>query len=395
MPMFSDKSMKRYPLTGMILVVIFTLVYGYWHHRTGQPDTPLHVIPVTFSNVESELSYPGIIEPVTLSSITSPADGSINQILFLYGGSVHKGDTLFHIDSEKLRSDYAAALIQYVKAKSSATIKEIQLNREKLLYKNKLISDDDFKSKKTEFYNSQLELAQAKTSLENLLKYMDISKNVWMNLTIEDIGKLKGIIQSDYLSQKIKIVSPASGVIWRPIKTDNESGESKSVSSLEQIKSGEILAIVADPNRFVIPLNINELDIRQIKKDQPVRITGVAFQDIHLTGKISKIIRQGEPHQGGITTFPVEVLIDHLSPRQQSMIRPGMSVKVIISISEGEKLLVPIKAVLQKNNGFFVRMMDNKTGVAHDAPVRPGKTLSDSVVIESGLSEGDKIVISD
>jgi multidrug efflux pump subunit AcrA (membrane-fusion protein) len=63
-------------------------------------------------------------------------------------------------------------------------------------------------------------------------------------------------------------------------------------------------------------------------------------------------------------------------------------------IDESE-IRVPILAVNEKNNIFYVKIYDDKQSKVREAVVKTGKTTTDSVVIVAGLKSGDKIVIPD
>jgi len=388
--------MKRY-ITIILIVISIVILFYIWlqYHKNPTNKVALHIVTVTSTPLISSLYYAGIIQPVKLATIVSPMDGVVNKILFHYGSIVLKNKILFFIDSEKLHYDYKNLLLQYIKTKSNYISKNNQTKESEFLYKNKLISKDDFFSQKTEFYNSRLELIEAKMALSHLLKNLDFSQVSFDNLEIKDIDKINKVLQSEQNLLRLKISSPITGVILQPMKSDSDDSELKMMLSGDQVKAGDVIAIIADPEYLMVRINVSELNINQLVLGQVVQITGEAFAKIILKGKIIKLNYQGESRQNGIPTFLVDILIEHLTTKQKAAVRIGMSAKVALNLSEGQKITIPIKAIFQKNDEFYVKKLNQITGKINEVAIIPGKTVINSVIVEKNISNGDKIVIAD
>ncbi len=117
----------------------------------------------------------------------------------------------------------------------------------------------------------------------------------------------------------------------------------------DAIKQGDVLAIIGDIEGISVQIKVNELTINQIKLGQPVKVTGIAFPDYILDGKITRIDKQGEASNGGLPTFSAEVVVPHLTEAEKKEIHVGMSAKVEINIEEDKQIMVPITAVKEKN----------------------------------------------
>jgi len=383
--------MKHYIQAFAIMIFVLLLYTCVHHHRSTMNKST--TVTVTKAPLTTTLYYSGIVQPLKTIVITSPTDGVISDMSFHYGDEVKAGQLLFSISSDKFQTDYKTALMQYIKAKTDFINSQSQMREGQFLHKNQLISDDDFKAKKINYYNAQLTMVQAKETLDSLLKQLDLHGINFNNLTIEDIDKITELLRAQNGTQAIRMVAPAAGVILLPNKGEGSEGELKKVAKGDQMKQGDLLAVVGDVSGLMIHINVSEFNVNQLKVGQKVQVTGAAFPDFTLQGEISAINRQGEPSQGGLPTFPVEIVVPKLAAEAQAVIHMGMSAKVAIEIGGAAKITVPIQAVIQKNGETYVNVKDEKTGKIHEIPVKTGQTTQDSVVIESNLAPGEKIVI--
>ncbi len=386
--------MKKYIKIAIIFVLILSL-YQCVHHRRNQSETQHSEVTLAAKPVISNLYYSGIVEPLKTVVITSPTDGVISDILFHFGDEVKQGQLLFSLTSDKFQADYKAALMQYIKEKTDYANNQTQMRESEFLHKNQLISDDDYKAKQVSFYNAQLALVQAKDTLDNMQKQIDLQGVNLNDIKIEDIDKITQVLHAQNALRQIHINSTATGVVLLPAKDESSEGELKKIATGDLVKQGDVIAVIGDVSGLTLHINVSEFNVNQIQLGQKVKVTGAAFPDFVLDGEISAINRQAETVQGGLPVFPVEVKVPTLTPEQQAVIHMGMSAKVAIEIGAGSKITVPIKAVIQKDGKTYINIKDNKSNKVRLIEIKTGETTIDSVVIDSHLQPGEKIVIPD
>lgn len=382
--------MKRNLIIALILLFVASL-YAC-HHHTKKEDRQ---ITIKSAPVNSILYYSGIIEPIKTQVVTSPTDGVINEILFHFGDEIKAGQSLFSISSDKFQTDYKSALMQYIKAKTDYANSQSQMREGEFLHKNQLISDDDYKAKQTSFYNARLAMLQAKDALDHLQKQIDLHGIDLAALKIEDIDKINRVLHEQDDLQKIHVVAETQGIVLLPNKDESGDGELKKIFKGDSVKQGDVIAVIGDVSGLMLHINVSEFNVNQLKTGQKAKVTGAAFPDVVLDGEISAINHQAETVQGGLPVFPVEVMVPKLTREQQAVIHMGMSATVAIEMNNSNKVMVPIKAVIQKNGKTYVKLKDEKSGKIREVAVKTGETTLDSVVIESGLQSGEESVISD
>lgn len=374
----------------MLFVVTSILVACGGHDQDTKSGTE-EVITIAAKSLSSSLFFSGNVQPLKTIVVTSPVDGVVDDMSFHFGDSVKKNQMLYVISSEKFKTDYRSALMQYIKAKNEFNNARSQLKESEFLHKNKLISDDDFKSKQSGYYNAQLTLVQSQDALSVMLKQLAVPGLNMDQLTIENIDKVMQAMNVQGGSQKIRITSPVPGVALLATKTSGE--DIKKIEKGDQVKQGDVIAVIGDVSGLMIRISVNEFNINHLQVGQKVKVTGAAFPDIVLQGKITGLDHQGQIAAGGMPVFPVEVVVPVLTSEQQAIIHMGMSAKVEIDIDEPQKITIPINAVTQKPGGSYVVLQDAHTNKRHDVKVKTGQTTEDAVVIDSGLQVGDKIVV--
>lgn len=351
------------------------------------------VVTLISQPLSTTLFYSGIVQPLKTVVITSPADGVVQEMSFHYGDKVQAGTKLFTISSEKFQSDYKSALMQYIKSKNEFNTSHSQLMQSEFLHKNQLISDDEFKTKQSGFYNAQLALVQAKDTLSVMLKQLMVQGFKLEELNIENINKITQALNAQGDSQKLQVIAPTSGVVLLPSKSDTES-ETKKMGKGDQVKQGDVLAVIGDTSGLAIRVSVNEFNINQVKVGQKVKVTGAAFPDFILQGQIAGIDRQAQSNSTGMPTFPIEIIVPQLSAKEQAQIHIGMSAKVEVNIEGEPQITVPIVAVFEKKGKTFLNVKDAKSGKVREVLVKTGQTTADSVVIESSLNVGDQVVFT-
>lgn len=349
------------------------------------------VFTVEAQSFSNTLYYPGVIQPLKTVVVPSQVDGTVVDMPFQYGEAVKTGQLLFVISSAKFLSEYKTALMQYIKAKSDFNTSEAQLAEAKFLHKNELISDDNFKLKRSSFYSAQLALLQARDTLENLLHQLNLKDINPYELTIADVDKITEIIRAQTNTKnQLRLVSPTDGIILSASKGEEDN---KKVGKGDVVKLGDALAVIGDMSGLSVRIKVNELTINQLKQGQKVKITGIAFPDEELEGVIEKVEKQGEIANGGMPIFSVEVIVPKLTAKQQKNIHVGMSAKVEINVSDEPQIMVPVPAIIEKNGLAFVKLYHIKSKKIEEVQVKTGKTTVDSVAVLAGLKAGDKIVI--
>lgn len=183
------------------------------------------------------------------------------------------------------------------------------------------------------------------------------------------------------------ITAPISGTV---IKKSYKVGD-----KVQNGSSASALAVIYDMSSVTFQMNIDELDISNVKTGQTVEVTADAFENEKFSGKVTNISLEGTS-SNGVTYYPVTVTLDEVGG-----LLPGMNVDGVIIVDSVENALAVPADALQRGNLVYVKD-DSVTEAQGRVPagfrevkVGTGLISSDYVEIVSGdLQEGDVVYVA-
>lgn len=325
---------KKMIIASSILVVAIAgvLAYVLWPDSGKEASAaPLNTALVSKGNILNGVSGSGSVSPINTDSIRTKEAGEVNQVLVAKGDVVKKGDVL----------------ITFVASDLSDKIKDA----EKSLASLKTELTDKQENYKTLAMNNatEEELASAKKAIEKAE-----SDIVTQQESIADI-------EEDMLPPD-PLTAPMDGTITAVNITDGE-----------QAQNGSELFTMTDYENLSVTVQVDELDIPNIKLDQAATITLDALEDQEFAGKVIDIAKEGTS-SNGVSLFDVTVGLN-----ESEGVLVGMSAEVAITIEEkNDVLTVPIEAVTEVNGKYYVNVPStdgdtsdtSDTGTDGEAPSR-------------------------
>ncbi|MBI2458952.1 MAG: efflux RND transporter periplasmic adaptor subunit [Parcubacteria group bacterium] len=173
------------------------------------------------------------------------------------------------------------------------------------------------------------------------------------------------------------IKAPADGAIT---KKNYEAGE--------QFAPGKTVFSLLGASNFQIEVNVSEADITKVAINNPVEITLDAFgQDIKFAGQVN-FIEPAETVIQEVVYYKVKINFDG----KKLAVKSGMTANTnIITAKNPGVLIIPARAVVEKNHGRFARLLSGQE--LKEVPVSLGLRGDNGLVeVLSGLSEGDIVV---
>lgn len=138
-------------------------------------------------------------------------------------------------------------------------------------------------------------------------------------------------------------------------------------------------------DRVKVSLSVPEKEIGKVNIGQKVTFSVSALGDSVFSGKI---VNRGVTASIISHSYSVKVAVDN----RKHKLLPGMVCKVRLENTEGDyNIVVPQQTIQISGQDKFVWVV--KDGKAHRQPVTTGDIINDGVVIESGLTSGDIVII--
>ncbi len=163
------------------------------------------------------------------------------------------------------------------------------------------------------------------------------------------------------------------------------------------VSQGAVVAKIADPASVELQLSLDEMDIPQVKLNDPVSFTLDAYPGQLIPGTLTRISAVAQstanPASGaspaGATAFPATVTFtspEHVTPL------PGMNANVTIKAAVRQNvLLIPEQALRTVGSRAFVTVI--RPDSRQEREIETGLRSGGEVEVASGLSEGDKILL--
>ena len=174
------------------------------------------------------------------------------------------------------------------------------------------------------------------------------------------------------------ILAPFDGVV---AKVSAEEGDT--------ISPVNTIIHILDPVSMKLSLELDEIDVSQVKPGQEAVITLDALPGKKFTGKVSNIFPLPKV-VGGVVLYDVKINFD--VPKDTG-IKVGMSASADVIIDKRtDVLLLPSRAVTQDSQGkATVKVMSG--GQTTERPVTIGITDDVNTEVISGLTEGETVIV--
>ena len=187
--------------------------------------------------------------------------------------------------------------------------------------------------------------------------------------------------------QAARITAPEDGIVI--FGNSMEGKKLTKDATVLAFESAPPIATLPDMSKVTSETYVKEIDISKIKVGDKVRVTFDALEGIVINGEIYSIASIGEDHKD----FDMKVfkVIIHLDETHEGL-KPAMSSNNDIILAEyDEALFIPLDAVFQENGMEYI-YLKSKEGIKKQV-VKTGFENDEFVLIESGIEEGDRVLL--
>lgn len=291
------------------------------------------VMTVTASPMLSSTNYSGTIEESSGTSLSFSAAGTVKSLNIQIGQYVSKGTVIATLDDANAHSAYEMA-------QSSLNQAEDAYQRMKLLHDNNSLPE-------IEWIKVQTQLQQAKSAFDIAAKNLN----------------------------DCKLLAPASGVISQ-----------KNIEIGQNVIPGMSVAKLSSIATVKVNVSVPENEIATIGNNQEIAITVPALGNRAFTGRVTEKGVEANPMS---RTYMVKATVQN----PQSVLMPGMICDVAFHEAEmTSAVIIPANCVqISGGESQFVWVNDN--GKASKRNITVGEQTANGVVVTSGLSNGDNLIV--
>lgn len=336
----------------LAVLLAFTLALGACGETGQSPSiaTPPATVNAAIAIVQKTVlpvisTAPGTIIAAQQAQIASRLTGFIREINVQEGQNVVAGQRLFTVDPADIQGQVTQARSGLAQAEATFADARNDYQRFGALYKEEAIPKQQWD----------------KVRLQH-----DIARQ---QVTAARAGLAAANAQMRYAT----LTAPFSGVITQ-----------KMANAGDLATPGRPILILENQSSLQVQANVSSEVFARLKQGENV-LMQVNGADQSIPGKIARLVPTADP-----ITHTYLVKIDLPANTQ---LRSGMYVLVSFVTGEREGLRVPLSAVLDRAGipGVFVVDMQD---IAHYRMVRVGDRREGQAEIQSGLTAGERIVVS-
>ncbi|MCK6561313.1 efflux RND transporter periplasmic adaptor subunit [bacterium] len=304
------------------------------NHRSEMEPVPVRVQELKPAHFDATLQVAGVVKAFEDVYLSPEEGGVIREWRAQKGEYVKRGELIAVLKDEVLLASYAAADAQYKLA-------ELNYEKQEKIFTEQSISEIQYKSAE---YNRDAAKAQA-----------ELMKARW---------------------ERTQIRSPINGVL-----------DDRMVDAGEFAPAATPMAHLVNTSVVQILAELPEMHAGSAAPGTPVSVTLDAVPGDTLAGKISFVGKTVSPTN---RTLPVEIYLDNRAGK----LKPEMVAKVrVILASKDNALLLSENTVLQVDRDKLVVYVENG-GTAQERHVKLGGRQGNLVEIVSGLSPGERVIVS-
>ena len=430
--------MRKLSIVVILLLCLMLISATSCNAFGGEEEATGLSVEVVRGDLVVAVSGSGNIEVSDEMKLTFGVAGRIDKIYVEEGDKVNEGDVLARLETDALELALTQAQVAYVETRAAVTRAQVAITQAQVALQtaeyNLDKAEDTYEWPELEVAYADIE--RARLSVENMQdKLADAIENdpggdhsslvtllarAEANLFIVQ-GKLDAMLSGDDKEEvaikklQVQVAQESLELAQQSLELAQQSPE-LAQQSLEQVQkqlndatitapfdgvvadvnveekdtvsTATTIIHIIDPSGMELKVDVDEIDVAEVKPGQRAIIEVDALPDLLLEGEVGSISLLPE-EEGGVIVFEVKINFD--APEGIGL-RIGMSASADIVINErSNALLVPDRAIKKDSQGnTVVEVMVNEQ--IEERTVVIGISDGFETEIVNGLEEGEMVI---
>ena len=304
-------------------------------------------------DVAVQLANLGTVEPFNTVTIRSRIDGQLQQVLFHEGQDIAKGDLIALIDPRTFEAALEQANARLQQDTASLANAQLILDRDTQLGKNDFASPQAIDNQRSTVAQLQAQIAQDHALISTAQTQLSYTR----------------------------ITSPISGRAGLRLVDEGNIVHATDANGLVVINQLHPITVISTLPQDDVPAVRNGLAAGRVEAQAVSRADGTVLD----TGTVDVIDNQIDSQSGTLR-------VKSVFANQTDQLWPGQFVDLRMRVATLSNVLtVPADAVQRGPDGNFVFTV-GASGTVAIVPVKTGQISDGVAVIESGLSDGQRVV---
>jgi HlyD family secretion protein len=391
MSLEAPMKLKPWMYAGSALLMVGGLIGWKAYAAASSAEMLFTTEAVHRQDVKESVTANGEIQALSKVSVGTTVTGEIKQIHVKDGQTVKAGDILVTLDQERFiqdlnRADLSLRMARQDQDTAEAIYKKLNatFQRQEALFKQDLLSLDQFQDGKLARDNADIALQRAKVAVQAAEAQVALSKDAL---------------------DKTVLRAPMPG---RVTGLKAEKGE-MAIAGQTNI-AGATLMVISDLAEILAEAKVGELEVSKLRIGQLSEVQVDALPGIVFQGKVFNVASSSDRGQNQNIfsgsgqepqNYKVRVVLQG-SRVDLDRLRPGMSARVAVLANEIKNTLsVPLQAVMEREDrsgglGLMPRSHSTvflvKDGTAEERTIHLGAATRRTAEVLDGLKEGETLI---
>lgn len=332
------------------LVLVAAAGAGWWWLRGRAPVTPVYrTALVEAGDIRASVSATGALSAVRTVEVGTQVSGQIAELRADFNDRVKRGQLIARIDPILQSQAVQDAEAGLARAEAQLAQAKEEFERTSSLHDEKIVTETEFNSARTNHALARSNLASARIALERAKQ----------NLAYTNI------------------YAPIDGVV---IERSIDVGQTVAAS----LSAPKLFVIANDLRRMQILASVDESDIGRIEAGQPAEFTVQAFANRRFTGVVDAV-RLASTTANNVVSYTVVVMVDN----PDGVLLPGMTATVQFITGEATDVLTVPNTALRFRPPSAAG--DSAAGTrAPSAGGQPGSTPARAGARPNGRATGER-----
>ncbi len=405
-------SYVKWAIFALIAGGIAFAVYQFFFKSKETPPSYL-TAEAKIGDIEETVLASGKVEAIQSIDVGAQVSGEIVRLYVDVGDEVKKGDPIAQISEVEQKNTVANAQATLNQARASLLQAQASLSS----------STGSVDSAIATLNARQAELVKAQKAFDRLQGLIDIDAisrqdyddaKATLDVALANVKAAEAAVQNahnDVASAKANIKSQEAAInkaendlntatedlshttITAPMDGIIVSVSQKQGTTVNANQSAPTIVTLADLSRVRINTQISEADVVKVKTGLPARFNIIGDPNTFYDATLAGIEPKPESSSSSSEAIYYIGYLDVDNAERKFRIDMTTQVNIIVNSIKGV-LTIPSTALKQENGKNIVRVVQ-KDGFATPIEVQVGLNNRVNVEIKSGLSAGDKVVISD
>ncbi len=347
-----------------VLVVAAVVIAYFLLKKSVSPATKVRVATVTYitgSEAQASLVASGYVVAQRKAEVASKGTGRLKYLGFEEGDTVSANEIIAELENDDIKANLELARANLVMAKADSLNVGRVYRRQKQLFESGSITRADFENAETAYALATASVAAATASVK--------AAEVELENTF--------------------IRAPFAGTI---LTKNADVGEMVTPFASAASSKGSVVTL-ADMSSLEVEADVSEANIHKVVVGQPCDIILDAYPGQSYPGRVKKIVPTADRARATVLTkVAFEQIDDRVLPEMSARVNFFQSDRPAGEIPASSAIAVNKDAITTRDGETVVfRITDDYVEMV---PVSTGRQLADKMEIMTGLTAGDRVVVS-